>query len=325
MFKMKIEEDYQKDKKEPKNNFKKFIQEEDEEEEKEKKQRNSKRQKNKNIKANLQDEFVSKKNEENEYLGNKNIKIIIDDDYNINSDNINFKTAFSYFSSLDYKEEQEKIDNEYNMNKKKKSLIKKICECFCNKLPQNIKKQKNLISCITKVPYNDNIEVHFKILKSIYIFFTDDTECQKKGNHWEKIGFQSKTPMSDLRSVGMLASLQMLYLVCAYPSFAKNIYNIFLDKNCEWLFAVTLINVTQICYHLLRDDLLDQFFIKNNEVVSVFNELYVGMIYNLSQYLEENKEKMTAEYVGECIEKIRNHSNSSSDIDAILWNTKKIN
>ena len=49
------------------------------------------------------------------------------------------------------------------------------------------------------------------------------------------------------------------------------------------------------------------------------------MIYNLSQYLEENKEKMTAEYVGECIEKIINHSNSSSDIDAILWNTKKIN
>ena len=56
---MKIQDDYQKDNKEPKNNFKKFIPEE--EEEKEKKHKNSKRQKNKNIKANLQDEFVSKK------------------------------------------------------------------------------------------------------------------------------------------------------------------------------------------------------------------------------------------------------------------------
>ena len=41
MFKMKIQDDYQKDNKEPKNNFKKFIPEEDEEEEKEKKHKNS--------------------------------------------------------------------------------------------------------------------------------------------------------------------------------------------------------------------------------------------------------------------------------------------
>ena len=122
----------------------------------------------------------------------------------------------------------------------------------------------------------------------------------------------------------MLAPLQILYFLCAYPSFSLNVYRMFLDKNCEWLFAVTLINITQICYHLLRDDLLDNFFLKKNDVVSVFNELYVGIIYNLSQYLEENKDNLTAEYVGECIEKIKNHMNTNNEIEAILWNTKKI-
>ena len=122
----------------------------------------------------------------------------------------------------------------------------------------------------------------------------------------------------------MLAPLQILYFLCAYPSFSLNVYRLFLDKNCEWLFAVTLINITQICYHLLRDDLLDNFFLKKNDVVSVFNELYVGIIYNLSQYLEENKDNLTAEYVGECIEKIKNHMNTNNEIEAILWNTKKI-
>ena len=63
---------------------------------------------------------------------------------------------------------------------------------------------------------------------------------------------------------------------------------------------------------------------KKNDVVSVFNELYVGIIYNLSQYLEENKDNLTAEYVGECIEKIKNHMNTNNEIEAILWNTKKI-
>ena len=51
----------------------------------------------------------------------------------------------------------------------------------------------------------------------------------------------------------------------------------------------------------------------------------MGIVYNLHQYLEENKENLTAEYVGECIEKIRKHTETNSEIDAILWNTKKIN
>ena len=48
-----------------------------------------------------------------------------------------------------------------------------------------------------------------------------------------------------------------------------NYEKLFKYKNCEWLFAVTLINITQICYHLLRDDLLDQFSNKSDEKVDI--------------------------------------------------------
>ena len=300
----------------------KFAKFEDEDDKKDKKKRNSKKSKNKNYPDKLKVDLL-KKSDENEYLGNKSNKIIIDDEYN--SENINFKTAFSYFSSCEYKEEQELINQEKDLYQKKKSFIKRICECCYNRLPQNIKSDKNLLSCITKVKYDDNLEIHYKILSSIYCFFTNDKECPKSGEHWEKIGFQDKTPQSDLRSVGMLAPLQMLYFMCAYPSFSLSLYKLFVSQNSEWLFAVTLINITQICYHLLRDDYLDQFFKKNNEVVSIFNELYVGIIYSLDQYLEETKNVLTAEYIAECLEKIKKHSSSSSEIDAILWNTKKIN
>jgi len=300
----------------------KFSKFEDELDKKDKKKRNSKKSKNKNYPDKLKVDLL-KKSDENEYLGNKSNKIIIDDEYN--SENINFKTAFSYFSSCEYKEEQELINQEKNLYQKKKSFIKRICECCYNRLPQNIKFEKNLLSCITKVKYDDNLEIHYKILSSIYCFFTNEKECPKSGEHWEKIGFQDKTPQSDLRSVGMLAPLQMLYFMCAYPSFSLSLYKLFVSQNSEWLFAVTLINITQICYHLLRDDYLDQFFKKNNEVVSIFNELYVGIIYSLDQYLEETKNVLTAEYIAECLEKIKKRSSSSSEIDAILWNTKKIN
>ena len=302
-------------------NFTKFKDEE-EDEKKEKKKRNSKKSKNKNYNDKLKDEFL-KKSDENEYLGNKNTSKISDDEYE--SDNINFKTAFSYFSACEYKEEQELINQEKKSHQKKKSFCKKICECFYDTIPQKIKAEKNLLSCITKVKYDENIEIHYKILSTIYMFFTEEKECPKSGNHWEKIGFQTKNPQTDLRSVGMLAPLQMLYFICAYPSFSLSVYKLFGKQKCEWLFAVTLINITQICYHLLRDDFLDNFFKKNNEVVSVFNELFVGIIYSLNRYLEEYKERLTAEYVAQCLEKIKKNSSSASEIDAILWNTKKVN
>ena len=322
MYELNIKDDYSDSNATNKNevSFKKFEDEED----KKGKRKNSKKSKNKNYNDKLKDEFL-KKSDENEYLGNKNISKIIGDNEYDNSENINFKTAFSYFSSLEYKEEQELINQEKKNYQDKKSFIKKLCECFYNRLPQKIKTEKNLICCITKVRYDDNIDIHYKILSTIYLFFTEEKDCPKSGNHWEKIGFQTKTPQSDLRSVGMLAPLQMLYFLCAYPAFSTSVYKLFSSKNCEWLFAVTLINITQICYVLLKDDYLDQFFKKSDEVVSVFNELYVGIIYNLNQYLEENNQSLTAEYVGECLEKIRKHSSSSSEIDSILWNTKKVN
>ena len=326
MYELNVKDDYNNSNIGNKNevNFTKFVDEDEKKEKKRKNSKNSKKSKNKDYPDKLKDEFI-KKNDENEYLGNKNMtKIIIDDD-DYNNGSINFKTAFSYFSSCDYKEEQEIIDKEKNMYQQKKSFIKRICECFFNRIPQKIKTEKNLISCITKVKYDENNEMHYKILSSIYKFFTDEKECPKSGKHWEKIGFQSKTPLSDLRSVGMLAPLQMLYFLCAFPSFSLSVYKLFCSQDCDWLFAVTLINITQICYHLLRDNSLDQFFKQNDDVVSIFNELYVGIIYNLNQYLEDNKDSLTAEYVAESLEKIKNHSSSSSEIDSILWNVKKIN
>jgi len=301
----------------------KFTQFRDEDNDNSVKRKGSKKSKNKNKEEDTKYDYISKKSDENEYFGNKNMNKIIIDDEEEYSDKINFKTAFSYFSRCDYKEEQEMIDNEMKLNPKKKSFIKKICECFYGGLPLKIKLQKNLICCMTKVAYDDSIDMHYKILSTIYLFFTKEKECPKTGKHWEKIGFQSLTPKSDLRSVGMVAALQMLFFICGYPSFSYTVYKFFLEKNCEWLFAVTAINITQICYITLRDEYLDKFCVKKDDAIWIFNEFYVGIFYNLNQYLMENNEELTAEFISQCLEKIRKRCTSSSEIDALLWNTKK--
>ena len=114
MFELNVKDNYSDCNKVNKNevSFKKFEEEDDNKG----KRKNSKKSKNKNYNGKLKDEFL-KKFDENEYLGNKN-KILGDDEYN--SENINFKTALNYFSSLEYKEEQELIDQEKKIIKLKK-------------------------------------------------------------------------------------------------------------------------------------------------------------------------------------------------------------
>ena len=130
------------------------------EEKMEKKRKNSKKAKNKNYNDKLKDEFL-KKSDENEYLGNKSLTKITDDEYN---KCINFKTAFSYFSSCNYKEEQELINQEKNLYDKKKNCLKKIYDCFYNRISQKINSEKNLLCCITKVKYDESNDIHYKIL-----------------------------------------------------------------------------------------------------------------------------------------------------------------
>ena len=257
---------------------------------------------------------LPKKSEENE---NFNI------DLN-NHQTINFKSAIIYFSKIDLTKEKELVKQEIKQSSNKK-WYKKICPCFsCNKIHPLIKSKKNLISCITKIKYDDSNSIHLKILSTIYKFCTDENECPKSGKHWEKIGFQSNTPASDLRSMGMMAPLQILYLICKYPKFSKNLYELFVKKNCEWLFAVSLINLTHINYNLLKEDKLDKHFSvdkSENEVILVFNENYVGMVSVLDKDIRDNNGELTAEYIMKSIDKIRN---MADNVDSFLWNAKKL-
>ena len=237
---------------------------------------------------------------------------------------ISFKIAFLHFKNADLKKEQEIINKEKKLQKS--NFCKKICNCFYfNKITYQMKIQKNLIQCISKIKYNENDEIHFKILQSIYMFFTKEKDCPKSGDHWEKIGFQSNTPETDLRATGMISPLQILYLICFFPKFAIELYEFFLKEKCEWLFAVSLINISYIDIVLLKENKMDKYFDKKNnkenEVISVFNENYVGMVMELGKEVRKKRNELTAEYISECIEKIRKNS---SKIDVFLCNTKNL-
>jgi hypothetical protein len=49
-------------------------------------------------------------------------------------------------------------------------------------------------------------------------------DCPRFGPHWELIGFQGNDPSTDLRGVGMLGLLQLLYLVTNYREESQAMY-----------------------------------------------------------------------------------------------------
>ena len=267
--------------------------------------------------------YAQSKNDDNAQLSkseeNENLTADLND-----HQTINFKSAIIYFSKIDISKEKELVKEENKLTSNKK-WYQKICSCLsCNKIHPLIKSKKNLIACVTKIKYDDSNSIHLKILSTIYKFFTKENDCPKSGKHWEKIGFQSKTPASDLRSMGMVAPLQILYLICKYPKFSENLYELFVNKSCEWLFIVSLINLSNINYNLLKEDKLDKHFSvdnSENEVISVFNENFVGMVSVLDMDIRENDGEVTPEYIMKSIDKIRN---MADNVDSFLWNAKKL-
>lgn len=67
--------------------------------------------------------------------------------------------------------------------------------------------------------FDDNDDLHFSILSSIYSNFKDNFNCPRIGSHWETIGFQGLNPATDMRGGGVLSILQILAYLSHYKAF----------------------------------------------------------------------------------------------------------
>ena len=92
-------------------------------------------------------------------------------------------------------------------------------------------KEQETFFAIAKVPLDNNVIQHIQILQTIYKLLTKSTnDCSRVGSHWETIGFQGNDPATDLRSVGMLGLLQLLYFIENYKQFVDDIYSLSRDE-----------------------------------------------------------------------------------------------
>ena len=246
-------------------------------------------------------------NDKNEKNNNINEK-----DYYINNNinekiiTIKYKTAQRYLFNLDYSKEKKLIIKEEYIQKK--SFIKKYLCCFSkNDLKQRLHQEREIIFCISKLTYDDNIKENFQILSSIYQFLTNKNICPKIGEHWENIGFQNINPKNDLDKVGMLGPLQILFLIEKYSNFSNNFYQYLFINKCEWLFCSILFNLTSTVLTLLKKGKITSSCNKREHVFPVINDLFCGMNYKLFNIIKKNNKNddaLTAEFISNNVNKV---------------------
>ena len=202
---------------------------------------------------------------------------------------ITYNEAFTYFQSLMY-------TNQYTEEKSSG-----FCSCSSGK----IKKKKNFIKNISRIKYDENNNIHFRILFTIYYFFTK-RNCEKEGEHWQDIGFQSDTPSTDLISVGMLGPLQILYGIDYYPHFYTELFKYLLMRKCELFFASNLLSLSKFSLNILERGILDSSVNDNDNLLNILNEIYVGMSYDYNNIIQVygNSNILTIEFIVKTIQAI---------------------
>ena len=246
---------------------------------------------------NNKNEKINSLKEKDIYLNNNtNEEIIL----------IKYKTAQRYLYNLDYSKEKILIKREEYIQKK--SLIKKYLCCFSkNDLKQRLHQEREIIFCISKLTYDDNIKENFQILSSIYQFLTNKNTCPKIGEHWENIGFQNINPKNDLDKIGMLGPLQILFLIEKYSNFSNNFYQYLYINKCEWLFCSILFNLTYNILNILKKGKINSSCNKRENVFPVINDLFCGMnykLFNLIKNNNKNNDALTAEFISNIVDKV---------------------
>lgn len=227
---------------------------------------------------------------------------------------ITYDEAYQAFLTSDFYDEKAR---EYQLKKEKsKTCMASCCSCLIGKLSPSLEKEKNIMVCLQNKKYIDtnieNDEIEYKILVTLYNFYTKEKKCPKIGDHWVRIGFQTDNPKNDLITVGVFGPLQFLYFTEKYSIFSIDLYRFLVKQKCDWVYAKTMFDISKIVMNLLYTSALDFEFNRNGKVAYVLNEVYTGMVFYFNQiirdYCENNS--LTLQFIASVIQDIKNKSYS---------------
>mmetsp|Transcript_41552 Transcript_41552/g.47935 ORF Transcript_41552/g.47935 Transcript_41552/m.47935 type:complete len:585 (+) Transcript_41552:3-1757(+) len=128
---------------------------------------------------------------------------------------IRYLDVWMYFLTEDYSAYLDDIVRETESSGGVMSFFKKK-----QKLNKNLEEERDIFICLAKIKMDTSIEVHERLLTSIYLQLTGNETCARTGQHWIDVGFQNEDPYTDIRGSGILGLIQLLYFAEVYNELA---------------------------------------------------------------------------------------------------------
>ncbi|XP_062601459.1 uncharacterized protein LOC134263166 [Saccostrea cucullata] len=163
------------------------------------------------------------------------------------------------------------------------------------KLHKNLHEERDRIFCIAASVLENSNQIHVRSLQTIYRSLTGSRfDCPRYGNHWEEIGFQGRDPSTDLRGVGLLGLLHLIYLLrdAKRQVLASEIYKLSLHPT-------QIKQNSNISYQHVECN-------KQKEVLPVVCDFYTGLY--LQMYQVWKSQGKTISDSGFVLQHIENHA-----------------
>lgn len=150
-------------------------------------------------------------------------------------------------------------------------------------LEPSLARERDDLFCLAATKLDYSRPAHEQVLQSIFKRITghtgDSLDVPRFGNHWEDAGFQGTDPGTDLRGVGMLGPLQMVYLLEYYRPLSVKIYALSRDEHQNFPWAVVSLNITGVGMQIVRQGKLHRLFRKAKSVFSIVMLLHCALFY----------------------------------------------
>lgn len=169
--------------------------------------------------------------------------------------------------------------------------------------------ERNLVFAIALCKYDEHNSLHASALSTIYHRLKGGTSvCPRFGSHWENIGFQGSDPADDLRGVGILGLIQLVWFLETpiLQSVAMEIYRYSQESVNSLPFCVVSLNITSIALQALREGSLSRECNKREQVFAVFNDFY-GAIF-VSFYNNWRRHRSNPMELGRVLQDVGNFS-----------------
>ena len=193
-----------------------------------------------------------------------------------------------------------------------------------SKLAKRLHYERLLVFRISLCPLNDREPLHLRTLQTIYRKLTGtNLNVRRFGSHWEEIGFQGTDPADDIRGVGFLGLMQLVYFLDNHRTLplAREISDYSRDKEHYVPFCVLSFNITQIALSALREGYLSKICNKRDQVFVVVNEFHTAVFYRYYQFWKGHN--MTVLEVGPLLQEVGEFSKKNakqvlSELDEFL-------